>query len=73
MKLWHKLRWHADLAKDLLVKPTYRPREFWERRHAQGHNFWTVGRRAFDEDGNLAWYENLAQDLVTEFRADLTH
>ncbi|MEJ7699178.1 MAG: class I SAM-dependent methyltransferase [Pyrinomonadaceae bacterium] len=70
MKLWHKLRWHADLAKDLLVKPTYRPREFWERRHAQGHNFWTVGRRAFDEDGNLAWYENLAQDLVTEFRAD---
>lgn len=70
MNLWHKLRWHADLAKDLLFKPNYSPREFWERRHAQGHDFWTVGRRAFDEDGNLEWYENLAQDLVTEFRAD---
>ncbi len=34
MNLSHKLRWYAVLAKDLLLKPTYRPREFWERRHA---------------------------------------
>jgi hypothetical protein len=76
MDLWHKLRWYSNLAKDLVVKPTYRPHEFWERRHAQGHDFWTVGRRAFDEEGNRAWYENLAQDLVAEFRAealDLQH
>ena len=70
MNLWHKLRWYADLIKDIIVKPNYNPREFWERRHAEGHDFWTVGRRAFDEKGNLEWYENLAQDLVTEFEAD---
>ncbi len=70
MNLWHKLRWYANLAKDIVVKPTYNPREFWERRHAEGHDFWTVGRRSFDEKGNRAWYHNLAQDLVTEFRAD---
>ena len=70
MNLWHKLRWYAVLAKDLLVKPKYRPREFWEQRHAQGHNFWTVGRRSVDETANRAWYDNLAQDLVTEFRTD---
>ncbi len=70
MNLWHKLRWYANLAKDIVVKPTYNPREFWERRHAEGHDFWTVGRRSFDEEGNRAWYHNLAQDLVTEFRAD---
>lgn len=70
MNLWHKLRWYFDLTKDLIIKPKYQPREFWEKRHAQGHDFWTVGRRAFDEDGNLAWYKNLAQDLVTEFGAD---
>ncbi len=70
MNLWHKLRWNAVLVKDLLFKPNYSPREFWEQRHAQGHDFWTVGRRAFDEDGNREWYGNLAQDLVTEFRAD---
>ncbi|MBA3342507.1 MAG: class I SAM-dependent methyltransferase [Gemmatimonadaceae bacterium] len=68
--LVHKLYWYADLAKELLLKPRYRPREFWERRHAQGHDFWTVGRRAFDEDGNEAWYDKLSQDLVAEFRAD---
>ena len=70
MNLWHKIRWYADLIKDILVKPTYNPREFWERRHAEGHDFWTVGRRAYDEEGNLAWYKDLAQDLVTEFKAD---
>lgn len=70
MNLWHKLRWYAELTKDLLFKPTYRPQEFWEQRHAEGHDFWTVGRRAFDEDGNREWYENLAKDLVAEFRAD---
>ncbi|MBA2271627.1 MAG: class I SAM-dependent methyltransferase [Chthoniobacterales bacterium] len=70
MNLAHNIRWYAVLAKDLLFKPTYRPHDFWNRRHRRGHNFWTVGRRSFDESGNREWYARLAKDLATEFHAD---
>ena len=68
--LLRMVRWYAQLAKDLIFRPQYRPREFWEQRHAEGHDFWTVGRRAFDEAGNEEWYGRLAKDIVAELDAD---
>ncbi len=68
--LLHRLRWYADITKDLILRPRYRPQEFWERRHTEGHDFWTVGRRVFDEGGNEKWYRRLAEDLAAELEAD---
>jgi SAM-dependent methyltransferase len=64
------IRWYAELARDIIFKPKYRPSDFWEKRHAEEHTFWTVGRRAFSEKDNAEWYGQLAKDLVAEFQAD---
>lgn len=71
----HALRWYPNLAKDILLTKltpgsAYRPNDFWEKRHASEHTFWTVGRRAFDEPGNRAWYGRLEQDLRAAIAAD---
>ncbi|HKE10941.1 MAG TPA: class I SAM-dependent methyltransferase [Myxococcota bacterium] len=70
MRVMHALRWWPSLLKDLVLKPRYDPVRFWERRHAAGHTFWTVGRRAFDETGNEEWYGRLADDLRAAFSRD---
>ncbi|HYN06532.1 MAG TPA: class I SAM-dependent methyltransferase [Vicinamibacterales bacterium] len=72
MNLRHALRWYPALLKDLVLrklKRPYVPKDFWEQRHAAEHTFWTVGRRAFDEQGNTEWYGRLAHDLVAAFEA----
>lgn len=69
-KLLHAIRWYPALAYDLLLRRTYDPQSFWERRHAAGHDFWTVGRRAFDDAGNQEWYGRLAADLEHALQAD---
>ncbi len=66
--LLHKVRWYAELARELLLKPQYRPKEFWERRHRTSDGFRAVGRRSRDEKENEHWYGQLEQDLLEEIR-----
>ena len=70
MGVMHALRWYPSLLSDIIVKPPYRPAEFWENRHAKEHSFWTVGRRAFDARGNEEWYARLAADLRDALAAE---
>src|SRR5262245_6021194 len=70
MNLIHHIRWYSLLLKDIVLKPKYWPADFWEKRHAASHGFWTVGRRALDEEVNAEWYGRLARDLDAELKAD---
>ncbi len=66
--LLHQVRWLPVLVKDILLKPTYRPSNFWERRHRGADDFWAVGSRGRDKEGNLAWYAQQEQDLLDEMQ-----
>jgi len=70
MGLLHALRWYPSLVTDIIIKPHYRPAEFWEKRHARDHTFWTVGRRVYDTEGNERWYGRLAADLRAALTAE---
>lgn len=64
----HWLQWAAAAAKDLILRPTYRPREFWDRKHAKGDSFAAVGCRRYDESGNARWYARMEEDFLSELK-----
>ncbi|NOX39726.1 MAG: class I SAM-dependent methyltransferase [Alphaproteobacteria bacterium] len=69
MNPFRSIHWYTSLLWALVVKPKYKPGEFWEGRHSKRHDFWTVGRRSFSEKDNEEWYRRLADDLTADFQA----
>ncbi len=63
--LIHRVRWLGTAARDLLLRPRYRPQEFWDRR-LRNDRLSAVGHRRLDEKENARWYAQLEQDLLAE-------
>ena len=61
----HNLRWLGAVLKDLVLRPKYKPQEFWAQKH-KVDSFEAVGRRRLGEAGNARWYAEMEADFLDE-------
>lgn len=65
----HWTRWLFAVARDVLVRPEYRAKDFWDKKH-RSEGFSAVGCRRLDEEGNAKWYSRMEADLVAAVESE---